>query len=320
MKTMKWNKLLLLLLLLCAQPVAAQQAPQYTQYIFNELLINPAYAGSKGMLNINATYRNQWTGLEGAPTTQTLSADGPTRNSKVGWAGYALHDAIGAQTQTGVYGNIAVRISLNKYTKLAFGLAAGAVQYTLDGTKLVAGSDDPDVAIPKGRESTILPDAKLGIFINTERYYAGITAANFISYKSEDLLITTPSKHYFFSTGYIVNLGAKVSLKPSLLVKEDFRSPTNVDFNTFLLLGDRIWIGGSYRTSFSVFTSPEMKPLSKRNAAAALAQVYVTPNLRVGYSYDMSLSKLKNYASHEVSLGYSFFKRDGGRILTPRYL
>ncbi|MEJ8804402.1 PorP/SprF family type IX secretion system membrane protein [Pontibacter sp. H249] len=320
MKTTLLNKLLLLLLLVSAHVATAQQAPQYTQYIFNELVINPAYAGSKGILNINATHRSQWTGLEGAPTTQTLSMDGPTKKENIGWAGYLVNDRLGAQSTIGAYGNVSVRVNLSRYTKLAFGLSAGAAQYTLDGTKLTPGSQVPDVAIPQGRESVILPDAKVGLFLNTERYYAGLTAANLVPFKSDDLLITTPRRHYFLSTGYMFDLSSNMRIKPSILIKEDFQSPTNIDLNTFLLFGDRFWVGGSYRTSMPLLTSVETKDLSTRNAAAALVQLYVTPRMRIGYSYDMSLNALNNYSSHEVSLGYSFFQKHGGRILTPRNL
>ncbi len=320
MKYNKYNILVVVLLLLSLQGAMAQQAPQYTQYIFNELVINPAYAGSKGILNLNATYRNQWTGLEGAPVSQTFSVDGASGKSNIGWAGYIMHDEIGAQSQTGVYGNIAARVQVGRHTKLAIGLAAGAAQYTLDGTKLKSGSQTPDAAIPEGRESRILPDAKVGMFLNTERFFAGITAANLIPFSSSDLVITTPQRHYFLSTGYVFDLSSNVRLKPSILVKEDLQSPTNIDLNTFLLLNDRFWVGGSYRTSMPIFTNEDMKQLSTRNAAAALVQVYITSKMRVGYSYDISLSKLNNYSTHEISLGYSFFKMQGGRILTPRNL
>ncbi|WP_299818017.1 type IX secretion system membrane protein PorP/SprF [uncultured Pontibacter sp.] len=320
MKTNRWNKLWLLLIMLTAHVATAQQAPQYTQYIFNELVINPAYAGSKGILNINATYRSQWTGLEGAPTTQTLSVDGPTSNASIGWAAYLVNDKLGAQSHTGAYANLAVRLNMSKYSKLAFGVSAGAAQYKLDGTMLRQGSQVPDAAIPQGSESKILPDAKVGVFFNTERYFAGLTAANLIPFKSDDLVITTPRRHYFLSTGYMFDLSSNMRVKPSILIKEDFHSPTNIDLNTFLLFGDRFWVGGSYRTSMPMFANAEMKQLSKRNAAAALVQLYVTSKMRVGYSYDMSLNELNNYSSHEVSLGYSFFKKQGGRILTPRNL
>ena len=320
MKANYIKKLLVLAGIAVAHAATAQQAPQYTQYIFNELSINPAYAGSKEILNINVTHRSQWTGMEGAPTTQTLSVDGPTKNPRLGWGAHLVNDMIGVQRQTGAYGNLSVRINTARYAKLALGISAGMSQYTLDGTKLTPGSSTPDAAVPQGRESKILPDAKVGLFFNTERYFAGLTAANLIPFKSENMLIATPRRHYFLSTGYMFDLGARMRLKPSLLIKEDFKSPTNLDLNTFLLLNDRFWVGGSYRTAMPLFTDKEMKRLDKRNAMAALVQIYATPKLRIGYSYDISLNELKNYSSHEVSVGYYFLKKKFGRILTPRNL
>ncbi|WP_242921691.1 PorP/SprF family type IX secretion system membrane protein [Pontibacter liquoris] len=311
---------LLLPAVLLAQTAAAQQAPQYSQYIFNELAINPAYAGSKEILNINATYRSQWTGLEGAPVTQTISVDGLTANPNLGWGAHIVNDALGAQRQTGVYADVAVRLATDHYSKLALGISAGAAQYVLDGTMLQTGSGQPDAAVPEGKEVKILPDAKIGVFFNTQRFYAGLTAASLVPYKSDKLLVATPRRHYFISTGYLLDLGPSLRLKPSILLKEDFKSPTNIDLNTFLLLNNRFWVGASYRTAMPLFTNLEMKQLGKRNAVAVMAQLYATPRLRVGYSYDISLSKLNNYASHEISLGYSFYKKSHGRIMTPRNL
>ncbi|WP_439880709.1 PorP/SprF family type IX secretion system membrane protein [Pontibacter sp. MBLB2868] len=320
MKTNKWSIVLVVLGVAISNFATAQQAPQYTQYIFNELAINPAYAGSKGILNINATYRNQWSGLEGAPTTQFLSVDGPTGKSNMGWAGYIVHDEIGAQSQTGVYGSASVGIDLSTTTKLSFGLSLGAVQYTLDGTKLTSGSETPDSAIPQGRESKVLPDAKIGAFIHSERFFAGLTAASLVPFNSDNMFIATPRRHYFLSTGYTFDLSSDLRLKPSVLLKEDFDSPTNIDLNTFLVYNERFWFGGSYRTSAPLFTDVETDNLKKRNAFAILAQVYATPRFRVGYSYDISLGTMKSYNTHEISIGYTFFKSENGRILNPRNL
>jgi type IX secretion system PorP/SprF family membrane protein len=312
--------LLTLLVALVMQQASAQQAPQYSQYIFNELVINPAYSGSKDILNINATYRSQWTGLEGAPTTQTLSVDGPMKNDRMGWGVHLMNDMIGAQSQTGLYANIATRVNLSRTARLSFGIAGGVAQYTLDGTKLNAGDDLPDVAIPEGRETQILPDAKIGIFFNTERYYAGLSAANLIPFKDDNTIIATPRRHYFLSSGYMFDLGAYVHLKPSFLIKHDFKGPANLDLNAFLLLYNKLWLGGSYRTAVPVFTKVDMSEIRKRNAWALMAQVYATPKFRIGYSYDISLTKLREYSSHEVSLGYSIFRKQNGRTITPRNL
>ncbi|MBC5775745.1 type IX secretion system membrane protein PorP/SprF [Pontibacter sp. KCTC 32443] len=317
------TKLPYLLVLLCAlvvQQASAQQAPQYTQYIFNELVINPAYSGSKDIININTTYRSQWTGLEGAPTTQTLSVDGPARNARMGWGMHLINDRAGAQSQTGAYANIATRINLSRTAQLSLGIAGGISQYVLDGTKLNPGDETPDVAIPEGRESQILPDAKIGLFFNTERYYAGLSVANLIPFKDDNTIIATPRRHYFFSTGYMFDLGPWISLKPSFLIKQDFKGPANLDLNAFLLMYNRVWLGGSYRTAVPMFTDVDMSEIKKRNAWAILAQVYATPKFRIGYSYDVSLTKLRDFSSHEVSLGYSIFKKQNGRTITPRNL
>ncbi|GAB3541487.1 type IX secretion system membrane protein PorP/SprF [Pontibacter brevis] len=322
-KHVKTIRIVLGLLLLAAAPAAfAQQAPQYSQYIFNELVINPAYAGSKQILNINTTYRNQWTGFEGAPTTQTVSIDGPTNTKSLGWGLHLLNDEIGVQRQTAVYANASTRIELDRFSTLSLGVAAGASQYVLDGTRLDPGSmsEVPDVAIPQGRVSQVLPDLKVGVFFNTERYYAGLSAASLIPFKDSSTEIATPRRHYFLSTGYLFDLDRNIRLKPSILIKEDFRSPTSVDLNSFLLLYSRLWLGASYRTALPMFTKQAMKQLDKRNAVALMAQVYATPKFRVGYSYDISLSAIRNYGSHEVSLGYTFLQKKYGRILTPRNL
>lgn len=319
MKT-KLPYLLTLLVTLVVQQATAQQAPQYTQYIFNELVINPAYSGSKDIINVNATYRTQWTGLEGAPTTQTISVDGPAKNARMGWGGHLINDVAGAQSQTGAYANIAMRINTSRTSQLSLGLAGGIAQYTLDGTKLKTGDDTPDTAIPPGHESQILPDAKIGMFFNTERFYTGLSVANLVPFKDDKTIIATPRRHYFLSSGYMFDLGPWVRLKPSFLLKEDFKGPANLDLNAFLLFYNRVWFGGSYRTAIPMFTDVKMDDIKKRNAWALLAQVYATPKFRIGYSYDVSLTKLRDYSSHEVSLGYSFFKKQNGRTITPRNL
>jgi type IX secretion system PorP/SprF family membrane protein len=238
----------------------------------------------------------------------------------MGWGGHLINDVAGAQSQTGAYANIAMRINTSRTSQLSLGIAGGISQYTLDGTKLKTGDDTPDTAIPPGHESQILPDAKIGMFFNTERFYTGLSVANLIPFKDDNTIIATPRRHYFLSSGYMFDLGPWVRLKPSFLLKEDFKGPANLDLNAFLLFYNRVWLGGSYRTSIPMFTDVNMDDIKKRNAWALLVQVYATPKFRVGYSYDVSLTKLRDYSSHEVSLGYSFFKKQNGRTITPRNL
>jgi type IX secretion system PorP/SprF family membrane protein len=310
----------LLVVLLLAGKGYAQQAPQYTQYIFNELIINPAYAGSKEIMNVNLTHRSQWVGIEGAPTTQTFSLDGSSKNGRLGYGLNAMNDALGAQRQTGVHGNLAVRLQMSETARLALGFAAGMMQHTLDGTKLNTGNQRPDLALNPQRVSELLPDFKIGAFFNTERFYTGLSVANLLNTKGDEMEVTTPNRHYFLSAGYVMDLSSTLIFKPSFLVKDDFNSPTSLDLNAFFLLGERIWLGGSYRTAVQVHSNySDEYGLDRRNAWAAIAQLYVTPKLRLGYSYDVSLNALRQHASHEISLGYSFFKKQDTRMLTPRY-
>lgn len=306
--------------LLLAFTATAQQVPQYSQYIFNGLTINPAYAGSQEILQVSASHRSQWTGLEGAPTTQTLSMDGAVPGSKVGLGLNIMADKLGAQSIIGVSGSASVKHRISRRANISFGLALGLSQYMLDGTKLNSGGTTTDHAVAGWRETEMVPDVKLGAFYNTERFYAGLSVANLVPFTKRNLLITNPARHLFFTTGYVFDVGYAIRVKPSLLIKEDFKSPTSVDANLFVLFYDKLWLGASYRANMPLGqTNEEEEKLSTKNAVALMTEVYATPKFRIGYSYDITLSSLKNYGSHELSLGYTFLKKRNGRIPTPRY-
>lgn len=304
-----------LLALLLTFAASAQQNPQYSQYIFNSMAINPAYTGSKNVLNINAFHRSQWTGLEGAPTTQALSVDGITSHERLGLGLNITRDKVGAYSTLSAYANAAARIRVSEQGVLSLGVAAGVVQSVMDGTELGV-PDDP--SIPSGKEVAIRPDVKLGLYFHTPRFYAGVSASDLIQYK--DILQIEPKRHYYFTTGYVFDISSFVKLKPSILVKEDFNAPANVDLNGFVLLGDRLWLGSSYRTSVNMFNkNPEELEVNKRTAVALIAELQVTKALRLGYSYDKMLNDLNGFHSHEISVGYYFFKKQDTRMLTPQY-
>ena len=316
----KTNKMRILFMLsvalLLAAPAQAQQSAQYTQYIFNGLVINPAYAGSKGITNVSALYRSQWAGLEGAPTTQTFSADGAVMRDRVGLGFHAINDQLGAQGELGVYASTAFRVQLSATAKLSLGFAAGVIQYSLDGTKL--NPLIPDPSIPTTGMSTILPDAKAGLFFQTERFYTGFSAASLIPFKND--LVQMPARQYFLTSGYVFDIGEYLKFKPSFLIKENFEGPTNVDFNAFFLIKDLLWLGGSYRRGYHLLEKPAFdQGYYLNNAWAGIAELYVSQKFRAGYSYDVSLSAMRGFASHEISLGYYFFKKQDSRMLSPRY-
>jgi type IX secretion system PorP/SprF family membrane protein len=311
------RKILLLFLLMASSPLLAQQTAHYTQYIFNGLVINPAYAGSKGVLHVSGMYRSQWTGLEGAPTTQTLSVDGAVLKNKVGLGLHVINDQLGAQGQKSAYGSAAFRVSLGPVARLALGLAGGASQIYTDGRKL-RPIDNNDSYIPETYQGYWLPDAKAGLFFNTERFFMGLSAANLIGFRNK--FVVTPTRHFYFTTGYVFDLSEMLRFKPSVLLKEDFKSPANLDVNAFLLVGDRLWLGGSYRRGVKLYNQQAYEEgLDSNNAWAMISEVYLSPRIKVGYSYDVTLTSLRSYASHEVSLGFYFYKKEEAKSLTIRY-
>ncbi len=304
-----------LLALLLTTAASAQQNPQYSQYIFNSMSINPAYTGSKNVLNFNAFHRSQWTGIDGAPSTQSLAVDGVVASDRLGLGLNLTRDEIGAQSTFSVYANTAVKLMLSENAVMSLGIAPGLVQHTMDGTKL---GIEGDPSIPTGKQNTIKPDVKLGAYFHTPRFYAGLSASDLLQFSDMDQV--EPERHYYFTTGYVFDVSPFLKFKPSVLVKEDFNAPANVDLNAFLLLSDRLWLGSSYRTSMNLFGEAEGENISKRTAVAFIAELQVAKALRVGYAYDKMLNGLGGYDTHEVSVGYYFFqKKKDSKMLTPQY-
>ncbi|MGV3539860.1 MAG: type IX secretion system membrane protein PorP/SprF [Rufibacter sp.] len=317
---MKKSSSIVLLLLAAAFPFAgkvqAQQDPQFTQYMFNGLLLNPAYSGSKGFSSFSGSFRSQWTGFEGAPLSQTVSFDGSI-NKKLGAGVVITHDRLGAQRYTEVTGNVATHITLSRKTKLAVGISLGAAQQVVDGTMLKPDERD-DQAIPMGIERAFRPTAKVGAYLYSNLFYAGVSMGNLFLY--ENAVPVAPTPHLFLTAGGVMDINRSLKFKPSFLLKEDFSGPAAVDLNAFLLFQERFWLGGSYRTTLNLLNSDTYNPNTRiGNAVAAILEVYATPRIRIGYSYDFSVGSLTNYSSHEISLGYYLLKNDYGRMLTPRY-
>lgn len=310
------------------QPAAAQQDAQFSQYMFNGIYINPAYAGYREQLNLSAFYRNQWTGLDGAPQTISFAADATANNERVGLALQLMSDKIGAESTTMAYLNYAYRIPVgdpDKGNRLALGIGAGIVNYQLNGSKLDP-NDAADPVLLNQRRSILLPDARAGIYYSSDRIYAGLSVDNILVHymqPSKDPEHYFPDKemHMYLTAGGLVALSENFLLKPSFMWKEDFAGPGSLDLNAFLLIAEKIWIGASYRTAFNVIKKKDLDPALKKPAAfVMLAEVYVAQKLRIGYGYDIPLNQLGdyNYGSHEISIGYFFTPRKA-RMLTPRY-
>lgn len=311
-------------LVLLANLANAQQDAQFSQYMFNGIYINPAYAGYKEQLNLHAFYRNQWTGIPGAPKTMSVAIDAIANDGNVGLALQLTSDRLGAQRNESVYANYAYRIRLNAEgtSRLAFGLGIGAVQLGMDGTLL--NPNDPEIYQPVGTQSIIRPDARVGVYYADDRFFAGLSADNLIlQHMDMDkyAFIPQPKPHFYLTAGVLLPLSQEVLLKPSFLLKDDRGGPTTMDLSAFVIFNEKFWLGASYRSGIKLYSKSYLqKDLNNLNSAVAAMQIFPTRNLRVGYAYDFSIGKLQGYSSgtHELSIGY-FFNRKSTRMLTPRY-
>ncbi len=299
------------ILLLLSRAGFAQQNAQYSQYMFNGIYINPAYAGYKEVLNIHGYYRTQWTGIEGAPRSFSVAADGIANDGNVGMGVQVASDKLGAQSTQSIYASYAYRLRMNEEgtARLSFGLSAGAVQLGIDGSML--HTLDPEFESPVGVQRTIVPDARAGIYYADERFYAGFSVDNLVSpyiSKSRFVYIPQPKQHFFLTAGMLMSVSEDIQFKPSFLLKDDLAGPTSLDLNAFLLFKDKIWLGGSYRTGVRLYDKSHLEnSLRKSSAAVAAIEVFPVTGLRIGYAYDFTLGGLQSYAggSHEVSIGFS---------------
>lgn len=313
---------LLFLVSACINLVFAQQDIQFSQYVFNGLALNPAYAGYKEVTNLNLIYRDQWTGLQGAPKTLSASVDGLIRGEKMGLGISFIQDQLGAQSSLNADISYSYRLLLGDYARLCFGIAGGINQYGINSSKL--NTINSDRALGGMQASTLGPDMKAGIFYTDEHYYGALSVADlFSNYRSTDAsyLVIRRNRHYYLQTGALFNISDNIRLKPSVIFKEDLHGPTNVDLNTFLLFSDRLWLGMSYQSSMRIFRKARLqKDLNSADGITALIEYYVNDRLRIGYSFDYSTSGLRNVnsGSHEISVGYSFQPRHTNAVC-PRY-
>ncbi|RYG16590.1 MAG: type IX secretion system membrane protein PorP/SprF [Chitinophagaceae bacterium] len=316
--------LLAITLIFTTTCVFAQQDAQFSQYMFNGIYINPAYAGYREQLNAHAFYRNQWTGIDGSPKTVSAAIDAIANDGNVGLALQISSDKLGAQQNLAAYGNYAYRLKLNSdgSSRLAFGIGAGVVQLGIDGAML--NPNDLEQNQPLTMQNTILPDARAGVYFSNDRLYAGFSVDNLISqYIGIDryAYIPQPKPHYYLTAGLLVPLSRDLLLKPSFLLKDDRGGPTSLDATAFLILSEKFWIGGSYRTAVKLYNKDHLqRNLSTLNSAVAAMQIFPSESLRIGYAYDYALGSTGAHlgGTHEISIGY-FFNTKRLRMASPRF-
>jgi type IX secretion system PorP/SprF family membrane protein len=296
------------MLLACASQVKAQQDPMYTQYMFNMLAINPAYAGSRNVVSATALYRNQWSGLDGAPKTTTFTIDAPVKDKKIGLGLQVFNDKLGITNTTGVVLTGAYRIRMNRGI-LSFGMQGNVANRKADFTQV---SLDPngtsnDVAFQDFNSQTNF-NIGSGVYYNSDRFYIGLSSPQLLPTmytNSSGRNLSKQEIHLFLASGFVANLGTDFKLKPSVLVKGVAGAPIEADINATFWIKDMIGIGGQYRTNADV---------------SALLELQVSPQIRFGYSYDHSITKLRSFNSggHEIMLRYEFgFEKD--KFISPRF-
>lgn len=298
------KKLILITLLLLAMDTVGQQDPQYTQYMYNMNVMNPAYAGSKENLSFGLLYRTQWTGIDGAPKTGTFFGHMPV-SDKIGVGLSVISDEIGPVNETNAYADVSYTLRLAGENRLAFGIKAGATFHDIGLEDLaLIDEDDPFFNDASG----VTPNVGAGVFYYTDRYYVALSVPNILSSVKLDAEGTeygTETSHYFLTGGYVFQVSPNTKLKPSFLVKSAFSAPTSFDVNLNALFFEKFEIGASYRYDDSF---------------SGLVNFAVTPNIRVGYAYDNVTSDIRRYApaSHEFMLLFDLnFAKKISR--SPRY-
>lgn len=296
-----------MLLVLLSLPVQSQQLPQFSQYIFNGLHINPGYAGYKNEGYVQTTYRSQWVNFPGAPRTLSLTADLSANEGSMGFGISYVRDKIGlTESNLGML-TYSYRINTGDRGRLSLGISGGISEYAFDPSDIITVNPD-DPTLPASRVAATAPNMNTGIFYHNDGFYAGISAYNMIGRKAllrEDVAIAFHDLHYYLTFGGMIYLSDNVQLKPSVLVKHVKGAPTSYDLNAMFLFMDKVWLGGSFRSNVRVFEDQLQENLSKRNAAALVMEYFITPGMRLGYAYDYNLNALNSYRneSHEISLG-----------------
>lgn len=294
------NCLLRIVLLLFVPGLAkAQIDPQFTQYMFNETFINPAYVGSRESISATLLYRNQWVGIEGSPKTQTFSIHAPLKNRHVGLGLSVINEEIGISHQLSFSAYFAYRI-LYPHSALSFGLGGGFSNHEerfSDVRTIIPGDQQFMTDVNK----SFLPNSSFGVYYYNKKFYAGLSIPRLMQNK---IIISSANSvvenkvnyklwHYNLASGFVFDLKEDLKVKPSLLIKMVQNAPVEIDVNLNFIFHDFLWLGAAYRSG---------------DAVAALLGLQLNRQLMLGYSYDYTLTPLEKYNSgtHEITLRYSF--------------
>ena len=334
---MRKYTLTVLVLFLLGMQAYGQQDPMFTKYMFNSLIFNPGYAGSHEYLSVRVLYRDQWLGINGAPTTQSLTLHSPA-GERVGLGFSVFNDKIGSSGSTTLNGSYAYRVPFGR-GKLSIGLQAGVKNWRSDWSDLkFKDPQQMDVVFNEGFNSWI-PNVGAGVYYYAPRFYVGFAVPHLINFDlqrdrpaSESTEWAKQYRHYFLSAGVVLPIAPGLMFKPSILVKSvgllgEFNSsqtasssigaPTEFDLDLSVLFYEALWVGLSFRSAFG---AQAFGGNSSTDSADIWAAYNLRNGLRIGVAYDYTTSELQSFndGSFEVMLGYDF-NFSSKKINTPRY-
>lgn len=284
----------------------AQQDSQYTQYMYNTINVNPAYAGSRGVMSIFGLHRTQWVGLDGAPVTNTASINTPINNSNLGIGVSFVNDRIGPTNENTISADLSYTINTSETYKLSFGVKGTANLFNLDINKLnPADQGDPQFA---DLTNQFTPNVGAGVYFHSDKTYFGLSVPSFFEttrYDDNSVAINKERMNFYFIAGHVFDLSYNLKLKPALMTKLTEGAPLQVDLSANFLIMDKFVLGAAWRWDA---------------AWSAMAGFQVSDGLYVGYGYDMETTELKNYnsGSHEIFLRFELFQRQN-KIVSPRF-
>lgn len=304
------TKFIVLVLMLLSGISFAQQDAQYTQYMYNTIAVNPAYAGSRETLSIFGLYRTQWVGLDGAPKTANFSVNTPI-GKNLGLGVSVVSDKIGPQDKNNIAVDFSYSIDVSDAYKLSFGIKASAGLLNVDFTKLNI-YDPTDPRFQDNIDNKFLPNIGAGIYLHSDKAYIGLSAPYILEtnhYDDSDnnaaTFIATERIHFYGIAGYVFDLSPSLQFKPSVLTKAVEGAPLQVDLSGNFLINQKFTAGLAYRWDASY---------------SALLGFQASQSWFIGYAYDRDSTKLANYnsGSHEIFLRYELFTRPN-RVISPRF-
>lgn len=300
------TKFLFIALMFTGFTALAQQDAQYTQYMYNTINVNPAYAGSRGVMSIFGLHRTQWVGLDGAPVTNAASINTPINNSNLGVGLSFVNDKIGPTNENAISADVSYTVKTSETFKLSFGVKGTANLFNLDVNKLnPQDAGDPQF---QNLDNKFTPNIGAGVYFHSDKMYVGLSVPNFFEtkrYSDNDVAINAERMNFYLIAGYVFDLTYNLKFKPALLTKAVEGAPLQVDVSANFLYNDKFMLGAAWRWDAAV---------------SAMAGFQVTDGLFIGYGYDHETTRLRrfNSGSHEIFLRFELFTKHN-KIVSPRF-